>query len=166
MSMEEELAEGANSPNWANIVGDILRCIANKTHSIQDRVQMGAVHPSWQASLKDKNIIFPISNLPIPPLHAFAHQQNESSEKLPFAKLADKAWTLLLDSDSMAISFGGNLNLSHPRAVEFTSGPSMHAVDGYVDKELEKKNFIIGCSVLSSENCYTFFVIVADYRGC
>lgn len=60
MSMEEELAEGANSPNWANIVGDILRCIAYKTHSIQDRVQMGAVHPSWQASLKDKNIIFPI----------------------------------------------------------------------------------------------------------
>ncbi|XP_021279699.1 uncharacterized protein LOC110413256 [Herrania umbratica] len=60
MSMKEELTEGESSSNWANIVGDVLRCIADKTHSVQDGIRMGTVCRSWQASLKDKEIIFPI----------------------------------------------------------------------------------------------------------
>ncbi|KAK6240032.1 hypothetical protein QUC31_005501 [Theobroma cacao] len=60
MSRKEGSTEGESSSNWANIVGDVLRCIADKTHSVQDRTRMGTVCRSWQASLKDKEIIFPI----------------------------------------------------------------------------------------------------------
>ncbi|EOY20251.1 hypothetical protein QUC31_005744 [Theobroma cacao] len=46
--------------DWGNIVGDILRCIADKTYSFQDRVRMGVVCRSWQASLKNEKINFHI----------------------------------------------------------------------------------------------------------
>ncbi|XVF33451.1 hypothetical protein REPUB_Repub17cG0169700 [Reevesia pubescens] len=56
--MKEELAE--TSPDWANILGDMLRCIADKIHSVQDRIRLGAVCRSWRASLEDKKINFPV----------------------------------------------------------------------------------------------------------
>ncbi|OMP08082.1 hypothetical protein CCACVL1_01161 [Corchorus capsularis] len=46
--------------DWANIGSDPLSCIAEKTHSIQDRVRLGAVCQSWHASLGDKKIDLPI----------------------------------------------------------------------------------------------------------
>ncbi|OMP00547.1 hypothetical protein COLO4_12589 [Corchorus olitorius] len=46
--------------DWANIGRDLLRCIAEKTHSIQDRVRLGAVCRPWHASLGDKKIDLPI----------------------------------------------------------------------------------------------------------
>ncbi|KAK8501873.1 hypothetical protein V6N13_023343 [Hibiscus sabdariffa] len=54
---KKELA--ANFPDWANIPGDILTCIADMAHSIQDRVRMTAVCRSWKASLVDQKLNFP-----------------------------------------------------------------------------------------------------------
>ncbi|EOY20594.1 Uncharacterized protein TCM_011972 [Theobroma cacao] len=56
--MKAELLESFAS--WSNIIGDILRCIVDKIHSIQDRARMGVVCRSWHALLKDEKIDFPI----------------------------------------------------------------------------------------------------------
>ncbi|KAA3482004.1 putative F-box protein [Gossypium australe] len=46
--------------DWANIEGDVLRCIADMTDVAQDLVRMTAVCRSWQAILANKRIKFPI----------------------------------------------------------------------------------------------------------
>ncbi|KAG8479981.1 hypothetical protein CXB51_025025 [Gossypium anomalum] len=46
--------------DWANIEGDVLRCIADMTDAAWDLIRMTAVCRSWQASLANKRIKFPI----------------------------------------------------------------------------------------------------------
>ncbi|KAK8508337.1 hypothetical protein V6N13_055785 [Hibiscus sabdariffa] len=54
----EELS--VSLPDWANITNYVLRSIADKTHSVKDVVRMTAACRSWQASLVDKKINFPV----------------------------------------------------------------------------------------------------------
>ncbi|KAK8573077.1 hypothetical protein V6N13_099892 [Hibiscus sabdariffa] len=57
-SMQEELSDKV--PDWANMLGDIVRCIADKTRSVRYRICMSAVCQSWQASVLDQKLNFPV----------------------------------------------------------------------------------------------------------
>ncbi|KAK8577149.1 hypothetical protein V6N13_122142 [Hibiscus sabdariffa] len=54
----EELS--VSVPDWANITNDVLRSIADKSGSVKDVVRMSVACRSWQASLVDKKINFPV----------------------------------------------------------------------------------------------------------
>ncbi|KAK8671906.1 hypothetical protein V6N13_038489 [Hibiscus sabdariffa] len=57
-SKQEELSGKVS--DWANVLGDLLRCIADKTQSVRGRSCMSAVCRSWQASLVDQKLNFPV----------------------------------------------------------------------------------------------------------
>ncbi|XP_021280357.1 F-box/kelch-repeat protein At1g57790-like [Herrania umbratica] len=73
--MQEEFEAG-----WGSIVGDLLRCIVDKT-SIRDRIRMSAVCRFWQNSLKDEKINFPI---------CLMLSEKESSDKRSFNSNAEE----------------------------------------------------------------------------
>ncbi|WRX21140.1 hypothetical protein QQP08_013627 [Theobroma cacao] len=140
MSMKEELAEGESFPHWANIVGDILRCIVDKTHSVQDRIRMGA------RKRRVTNVVF-IINQKKSSLSWNCQRSKERSVKgfllVAFGKLDDnKAWTLinatptcieatrriqfcdfLYCSRQWSTCLCEDLDVSKPKVVEFASVP-------------------------------------------
>ncbi|KAK8978293.1 hypothetical protein V6N11_028297 [Hibiscus sabdariffa] len=97
-------------PDWANITNDVLRSIADKSGSVKDVVRMSVACRSWQASLVDKKINFPV---------CLKLAETEDSDKRCFYTLArpgDKIWTPIVGNIQVvdAIYFRVQFSPSHP----------------------------------------------------